>query len=93
MARASERPQGVRSTREGRGDRSEAEGAARLGRREARLPCGAGQDSKGQPGGGRRRRKHRRERATRATEEHSECAPASRLGLWRCSRSIHTHYL
>ncbi|OTF06564.1 hypothetical protein B9G38_11385 [Halorubrum sp. SD612] len=32
------RPRG--SAREGRGDRSEAEGAARLGRCEARLRCG-----------------------------------------------------
>ncbi|TKX54225.1 hypothetical protein EXE42_09600 [Halorubrum sp. SP3] len=47
------------STREGRGDRSEAEGAARLGRCE--VLCGAGRDSKGQSRGRRRRRKHRKE--------------------------------
>ena len=40
-------------TREGRGDRSEAEGAARLGRREVRLLCCAGWDSKGQSRGRR----------------------------------------
>ncbi|RLM67158.1 hypothetical protein DVK07_13355 [Halorubrum sp. Atlit-26R] len=49
----------ARSTREGRGDRSEAEGAARLGGCE--VLCGAGWDSKGQPRGRRRRRKHRSE--------------------------------
>ncbi|TKX72242.1 hypothetical protein EXE46_16050 [Halorubrum sp. GN11_10-6_MGM] len=78
------------STREGRGDRSEAEGAARLGRREAAVLCGAGWDSKGQPRGRRRRRKHRREGAKRATEERNERTTASRLGLWRCSPSIHS---
>ncbi|RLM62680.1 hypothetical protein DVK07_17905 [Halorubrum sp. Atlit-26R] len=60
-ARASERPEGVRSACEGRGDRSEAEGAARLGRCEAAVAVRSGRESKGRPRGGRRRRKHRSE--------------------------------
>ncbi|CDK38622.1 hypothetical protein BN903_297 [Halorubrum sp. AJ67] len=49
------------------------------------MKCCAGWESKGQPGGWRRRRKHRKERVKRATEERSERAPSSRLGLrWSC---------
>jgi hypothetical protein len=56
------------------------------------VPCGAvrGWDSKGQSRGGRRRREHRKERVKRATEERGERAPASRLGLRRCSPSVRT---
>ncbi|GAA0714926.1 hypothetical protein GCM10009060_01090 [Halorubrum trapanicum] len=34
------------------------------------------------------RRKDRRERVKRATEDHSERIESSRLGLWRCPPSI-----
>ena len=103
LARACERPPKAVASQHARGTRR-PEGAARLGRCEVRLPCGrvglkgaAAIPASGASGKTRdevswkdedARRKDRKERVKRATEDRGERIESSRLGLWECSPPI-----
>ena len=94
----------ARADRTRESDRRSRAGPTRLGRREVRLRCGRvglkGAVAGGVAAGCQRReaprcredelrrRKHRRERVKRVTEERSEAQESSRLGLWRCSQTV-----